>query len=287
MRAYGWTVNPDHTITAADGLCLDAAGAGDVAPGTPGDHLAVQRPREPAVDVPRQRHHHRRPVGTLPRHHARALATRDRGRAVDVQRRRRTSGGRTSAAAVSVLDDHSTVAGAAGTHRRPTAGASSSLPPARPPDQQWTFVSDGHLAAARGLLRNAYDDTCLQASSQCHAAAASVIPRTTPSSGSSSPRRRAFPDQPTAVADREPRLRRPLLNAPATPDQSGPAVLGACSATNPQWRITPNLTAPLPARADHPLRSPRRDRVSGSVVSPRARRPSRRRARGSIRSSHR
>ena len=241
--ANGWSVRPDHTITTAGGRCLDAAGQGTSA----GTAITTWQCNGQA----NQR-------WTI---HGDGTITGDQsGRCLDIRAGARDPGSQielwdcngqanqrwsyqAAPYAYSTID--STMAGG----RTLTAAADGSivltaLGAPDGADQQWTFVSKDTSRQPWGLLRNAYDDTCLEASSQSTLRLAKCDPTNNAQQWQLQPTTTAFPDHANggslivsfAYDDH-------CVNAPATPDQSGPAVLGTCSATNPQWRVTPNLTS--------------------------------------------
>ncbi len=225
-ESLGWTVNPDHTITARDGLCLDAAGAG-TAPGT-------QVITWDCTGRSNQQ-------WTF---NANGTVTSDAsGLCLDI------TGGQAAPGVVELWSCNSApnqrwsyratvypyalisaVNGAGRLTETVTDGVGISPATGALSDQQWTYVSDG----SGGRLVNAYDNTCLQAS----ATGATLA------------------DCKTGNADQQWMLilsstgegfqirnmsRNVCLNTDAT--------LGACT-TDSTWRMTPNLTA-APARHDH------------------------------------
>ncbi len=248
--ANGWTVNPDHTITSAAHLCLDAAGQA-TSPGTP---VTTWRCNGQA----NQR-------WTL---HGNGTITGDQsGLCLDIRWGVRDAGAPVElwgcngqanqrwsyqAAPYAYSTINSTVAG--GKALTATDGGGIVLTPAdgnAAADQQWTFVTGDSSSQPWGLLRNGYDDTCLAATSATTLHEAACDPTDNSQQWQLQPSAGDFPgsaDGGSLIASFQ--YDDHCIDAPDRPDQSGPAVLGACSRANPQWRITPNL-ANVPGEHAH------------------------------------
>ncbi len=218
-ESLGWTVNPDHTITARDGLCLDAAGAG-TAPGTP----AVTWD---CTGRPNQRWT-LNPNGTI---------TGDQsGLCLDI------TDGRTPNGVVELWScngdanqrwsyratpyPYSLISAINGAGRlAATVGDGVGLSPAdgTSADQQWTYVAD----SSAGRLMNAYGGTCLQASATT-AALAECKPGDT--------------DQQWMLVVPGAGEGFQIRNMTRGVCLTTGGTLGACT-TDATWRMTPNLTA--------------------------------------------
>ena len=81
-----WTYTASRQLTVYGNKCLDANGQGTTN-GTAVDHLGLQRSGQPAVERQRQRHHHRRPVRTVPGRQRRRDRQRHEDPPLDLPRR--------------------------------------------------------------------------------------------------------------------------------------------------------------------------------------------------------
>ncbi len=221
-ESLGWTVNPDHTITARDGLCLDAAGAGT----SPGTRVITWD----CTGRANQRWTFNA-NGTITGDQS-GLCLDITGGPVELSSCTGGADQRWSYRATPYPDSLISAVNGAGKLAETVTGGVGLAPAAEGvlDDQQWTYVLDG----SAGRLMNAYDNKCLQASAHV----ASLV------------------DCKAGEADQQWMLlstssgegfqirnmtRGVCLNTDAT--------LGACTSGS-AWRMTPNLTA-TPARHDH------------------------------------